>query len=174
MTPNNINRKQKTHGFTIVELLVVIVVIGILAAITIVYYTGITQKANNTKAISNAQSVQNMAEIMNADNGSYPRLTTDLTTGSVTSKLPAGISLFYTGGTGNNATPSATNGLVTVWYQYCGAVAAPAVGDALGARIRIWDFQTNLLSTTIVYAGSGVAGDAPGTATCNTYVTPAS
>ncbi|PIQ71162.1 hypothetical protein COV88_01465 [Candidatus Saccharibacteria bacterium CG11_big_fil_rev_8_21_14_0_20_41_19] len=36
---------RTSSGFTIVELLVVIVVIGILAAITIVSYTGITQKA---------------------------------------------------------------------------------------------------------------------------------
>lgn len=34
-----------THGFTIVELLVVIIVIGILAAIIVVSYTGISQKA---------------------------------------------------------------------------------------------------------------------------------
>ena len=33
------------HGFTIVELLVVIVVIGILATITFVSYTGISDKA---------------------------------------------------------------------------------------------------------------------------------
>ena len=171
---NLINNIKKDRGFTIVELLVVIVVIGILAAITIVSYTGITAKANTTKALSNAQSVQNVAEVMAADNGNYPRLSTNFTTGSTTTKLPSGISLFYTGGTGNNATPSATNGTVTVWYQYCGAIAAPAAGAELGGRIRFWDFSTSALSTTIIYVGSGTVGDAPGTATCNTYVTPAS
>ncbi|PIZ60082.1 hypothetical protein COY18_01845, partial [Candidatus Saccharibacteria bacterium CG_4_10_14_0_2_um_filter_41_11] len=50
MILDNINRK-KERGFTIVELLVVIVVIGILAAITIVSYTGITAKANTTKSL---------------------------------------------------------------------------------------------------------------------------
>ncbi|MFZ2125552.1 MAG: prepilin-type N-terminal cleavage/methylation domain-containing protein, partial [Candidatus Saccharimonadales bacterium] len=41
-----INDYQSTNrGFTIVELLVVIVVIGILAAITIVSYAGISQRA---------------------------------------------------------------------------------------------------------------------------------
>ncbi|NCQ53867.1 hypothetical protein COV88_01755 [Candidatus Saccharibacteria bacterium CG11_big_fil_rev_8_21_14_0_20_41_19] len=37
--------KSTKLGFTIVELLVVIVVIGILATITIVAYVGISQKA---------------------------------------------------------------------------------------------------------------------------------
>lgn len=40
--------KQKTKGFTIVELLIVIVVIAILAAITLVSYNGIQRRAHNT------------------------------------------------------------------------------------------------------------------------------
>jgi len=42
-------RKESPHGFTIVELLVVIVVIGILAAITIVSYSGIQTRAQISK-----------------------------------------------------------------------------------------------------------------------------
>lgn len=47
-----IYKKRETHskqiGFTIVELLIVIVVIAILAAITIVAYTGIQNRAAGT------------------------------------------------------------------------------------------------------------------------------
>lgn len=43
--------RRTRNGFTIVELLIVIVVIGILAAITIVGYTGIAQRATNTKTL---------------------------------------------------------------------------------------------------------------------------
>ena len=46
--------RAKNTGFTIVELLIVIVVIGVLAAISVVAYTGITQKANNAAIISAA------------------------------------------------------------------------------------------------------------------------
>lgn len=40
---------KNKNGFTIVELLIVIVVIGILAAITIVAYNGIQNRAQDTK-----------------------------------------------------------------------------------------------------------------------------
>jgi type IV pilus assembly protein PilA len=48
---------KKQTGFTIVELLIVIVVIGILAAITVVAYSGIQQRARDAKIASALQSV---------------------------------------------------------------------------------------------------------------------
>lgn len=44
--------RQRIKGFTIVELLIVIVVIGILATITIVAYNGIQSKARNAQLLS--------------------------------------------------------------------------------------------------------------------------
>ncbi len=45
-SPDRMRRKAERLGFTIVELLIVVVVIGILAAIVTVAYTGVTQSAN--------------------------------------------------------------------------------------------------------------------------------
>lgn len=59
-------------GFTIVELLVVIVVIGILAAITIVSYNGITSRAIETTIKTDLQTASTLLALDYAQNGSYP------------------------------------------------------------------------------------------------------
>lgn len=63
--------KQKS-GFTIVELLIVIVVIAILAAITVVAYTGIQQRATNTRFLAAIDTYEKALRMYYADNGSYP------------------------------------------------------------------------------------------------------
>jgi prepilin-type N-terminal cleavage/methylation domain-containing protein len=55
------NLSKDKHGFTIVELLIVIVVIGILAAITIVAFNGVTK---NAKAASVKSDVANNVKLL--------------------------------------------------------------------------------------------------------------
>ena len=59
-------------GFTIVELLIVIVVIAILAAITVVAYNGIQTRAENTKTIQAVAQYVKAIHGYAAINGNYP------------------------------------------------------------------------------------------------------
>src|SRR5581483_10159781 len=72
------NLKQRLEadrgGFTIVELLIVIVVIGILAALVIVTYNGIQQKARDTERKTDIKAVQGQLEAYWANNAKYPTL----------------------------------------------------------------------------------------------------
>lgn len=67
-----IKQLSKKQGFTIVELLVVIVVIGILAAITIVSYTGISKKASVATIQSDLRGAVTQLGIDNVNDGTYP------------------------------------------------------------------------------------------------------
>jgi prepilin-type N-terminal cleavage/methylation domain-containing protein len=64
--------KRRTTGFTIVELLIVIVVIGILAAITIVAYNGIQNRARASAASSAAAQAAKKLAAFAVDGNGYP------------------------------------------------------------------------------------------------------
>lgn len=67
-----LNRKQE--GFTIVELLIVIVVIGILAALVITTFTGIQQKARDTERTTDIKALHGQIEAYFAQQQKYPTL----------------------------------------------------------------------------------------------------
>lgn len=153
-----ISRKQT--GFTIVELLIVIVVIAILAAITIVAYNGIQSRAKLSSAQSTANTVAKKAEAWNALNNSYPtycQFATGTTngTGTATGVGTAGCTAGATA-TGSEAklddpnliaTSGVTtgNGINTVQYVPCGT--APHTG----ARIHFWNYTaaSPAITTTV-------------------------
>lgn len=72
MLKDRVGMKNRIKGFTIVELLVVIVVIGILAAITIVSYTNISNKAIAAGIQSDLGSDANLLKLYNVEYGYYP------------------------------------------------------------------------------------------------------
>lgn len=63
---------MKKRGFTIVELLIVIVVIGVLAAIVIVAYNGMQTRAKNAKTVSAATAWVKALKLYNAQWNSWP------------------------------------------------------------------------------------------------------
>ena len=152
MTLANIKKMKDQRGFTIVELLIVIVVIGILAAIVIVAYNGVQNKARTTKAQTNASAVQKVAEAYNADNGVYPGTIANFASASSV-KLPTGVTVVSAAATPFGLTSG--NGETSVSYQYKGASATTATGG----RVQFWDFSTGAVSTTVIYVGNAASGD---------------
>lgn len=80
---------RKQTGFTIVELLIVIVVIGILAAIVIVAFNGVQNRAKNSRVQSALTGVHKKIEAYKALNDTYPvtqsvALASSVSTGAMT------------------------------------------------------------------------------------------
>ena len=170
MVFNKLKSTAKERGFTIVELLIVIVVIAILAAITIVAYNGVQQKAKTTQAQTNAVQAQKVAEAYNADNSTYPGLSADFTGAlAKTAKLPTSITIKPVTAAGTDATAAsnaaaALNASVSTATStiYFAVVGSPATGGV----IYYYDFSTGTVAVNHVFYGNATTG--------STFIVPAS
>jgi len=70
--------RKSSAGFTIVELLIVIVIIAILAAISIVAYNGIQNRTNDSAIQSDIANYGKLIQLFIADNGRPPRTVGEL------------------------------------------------------------------------------------------------
>lgn len=146
--------RAKPHtGFTIVELLIVIVVIGILAAITIVAFNGVQKKAQVAAVQSATEQVSKKLAIYQATNSSYPAQLSDA--GIMDS---SGTTFQYS--VDNGATPAtycvtATTGSTSYYINntdHTSPTSGGCPGDGVGGVAAI----TNLITNPS-------AGSAPGT-----------
>ncbi|MBP9852499.1 prepilin-type N-terminal cleavage/methylation domain-containing protein [Candidatus Saccharibacteria bacterium] len=68
------SQKNKSKGFTIVELLIVIIVIGILATLVIALFTSAKKKARDSQRQTDVVALQGYIEGFYAEEGKYPTL----------------------------------------------------------------------------------------------------
>jgi prepilin-type N-terminal cleavage/methylation domain-containing protein len=104
-------KKSSQQGFTIIELLIVIVVIAILSIIVINTYSGIQAKARNNQRESNLQSIQEQVEVFYASNGYYPNLN-DLNSASWRASNLKGLVQSKLVDPSSNCNPSTTGCLI--------------------------------------------------------------
>ena len=64
--------KKSDRGFTLVELLIVIVILGILATVTVFAVRGITNQGKTSACAADKKTLEVAAESYMAQNGSYP------------------------------------------------------------------------------------------------------
>jgi len=75
-------KNKKEQGFTLLELLVVIGIIGLLASILVVNLTGARRRARDTKRIADVRSMLTAVEDYYGKNGYYPTSIGGLVTGT--------------------------------------------------------------------------------------------
>jgi prepilin-type N-terminal cleavage/methylation domain-containing protein len=158
-----VKQQKLTSGFTIVELLIVIVVIGILAAITIVAYNGISNRSKDSAAEAAASNVAKKAAVYQSETGALPLLSSNLTSAAQTE------SYYLTGVTFVASLSAAPTSPSTVVFRKCGS-GSPATQAAVTA--------TNLTGLQMVYwdhtAGNANSNVPVGTTSGGTVACPTS
>lgn len=142
-----ISLKKRNQGFTIVELLIVIVVIGILALLVITTYSGIQAKARNSKRSSDVATIQTQLEAFFQNSGYYPSLA-DMNSSSW---LASNMKSLDTGALVDPSNPTQSKTLV----------ASPAaksysydVTDSSGASCESTDTNCAKYTLTATYEGT--------------------
>ena len=181
MTNSSI-KTNRQRGFTIVELLIVIIVIGILATLVLIAYNNVQGQARDTKRQGDATSLKSAIETYKTQSASgyYPHIwpntmvtaagtgtansasvpfqadisvAANYTNGTTTVSIPTNVStLLNPGTTPNNSTPSGAN------PNYIEAKYCPAGSDWTTATgVEMWYYSESKKAVQpSVTAGQGL------------------
>ncbi len=150
--------KTMQKGFTLIELMIVVAIIGILAAIAIPAYQDYTVRSQVTEGLNLASPLETGIAEYFANTGSFP---TTLSAAIGTSSSPSGkyvASVAITNGDivvtyGNQANTNINNATLAlaaytdanndiIWV--CGQHAAPASGATVGSGVGLASANTNI------------------------------
>jgi len=164
--------KNKQNAFTIVELMIVVIVIAILAAITIVSYTAIADSSKKQKIATDLQTKGSELSKYNSNNGAYPTSLSLLT--NTSSGVDSSFVYTYTAAsntyclTGYNTkyTKYIVSGSSTVTDGICSGQVVPGIttitnlatdpGFEYNSTPPIWNQNgTNALTTSSMPVHSG-------------------
>lgn len=85
--------RKKSSGFTLVELIIVVVVIGIIVSIIIVSYAAVTNESHSQSLQGDIKTAASKLSEYRADNGAYP---STLSTAGVTNSSTTSYTYTYT------------------------------------------------------------------------------
>lgn len=132
-------RKQVARGFTLVEILIVVVILGILAAIVIPQFTSASESAKSSSLVSQLQTIRSQIELYQIQhNGDYPTLLN--------------LQVDADGLAGHDWSP------LTTTTEIDGTFPGDASGDEFGPYLQQPPTNSFELSADVVAIGAAAAG----------------
>lgn len=131
---------RASNGFTIVELLVVIVIIAILAAITIIAFNGVQERARASSLSSSLQQATRKLALYSVDNGTYPATLADA---GILNADSTSYQYSVTAGSPGTYCVTATTGSVSHWAS--STATTPTKGACSGHAQGGAEIVTNLV-----------------------------
>ena len=147
------HKRHGRPGFTIIELLVTVIVIGILASITLITYRGIRERAEATAIITHVKQYATILEMYITHHGRAPSANWRCLGDSTTLPAGNGYEEGYcfkpaNGGTNTGDTAPADPALMTLLRNFEGSLPTSTFPEARGIQGRmykgiIYDGSTN-------------------------------
>ena len=132
-----VTRYSARKGFTLVEILIVVIILGILAAIVIPQFTNASQDARKSSLKSTVQSIRSQVELYKLEQGDQlPDIVTNWTPLTTRTEYPTGSGKFF--GPYMHSAPK--NGMTNTDTVVDGDASDPAYAPA-GTHGFIYDYQ---------------------------------
>lgn len=146
---NRLRPASKSHGFTLIELMVVVAIVGILASVAYPSYMNQVRKSRRSDAIVAMSSVQQAQERWRANNATYA------SNALMTTAAPSGLGLSSTTTTGGYYTLAISSGETATGYTL--------TARAVSGKSQASDTNCTTLTVTVT---NGNATHPTGEATC--------
>lgn len=133
-------QRRNEKGFTMIELIIVVAIMGILAAILVPSFASMSRKSRLTSDIRTLQTIQKQIDLYYAERGKYPTTAGTITAGTEIGAQVGSLlvqegyidSKYFSGNVATNALKLQTESAVAVWNASKAHVeiSTTGIGDA--------------------------------------------